>query len=104
METVCVPCLQFHNPSVHELRPHRLLQPLDRIHPECDSMISCSNPQAQYDAHKDEIELAIARVLGSGRYILGPEAQAFEKEFATFCGCGYGVGVNSGTDALMLTL
>ncbi|RPJ05864.1 MAG: DegT/DnrJ/EryC1/StrS family aminotransferase, partial [Deltaproteobacteria bacterium] len=40
----------------------------------------------------------------SGRYILGPEVEAFEKEFADYIGVASGVGVNSGTDALHLAL
>lgn len=47
---------------------------------------------------------AFERVVRSGRYVLGPEVEAFEREFASFCGCGYGVGVASGTDALFLAL
>jgi dTDP-4-amino-4,6-dideoxygalactose transaminase len=45
-------------------------------------MILCANPKAAYLAHKVEIDAAVARVLESGRYILGPEVSAFEAEFA----------------------
>jgi dTDP-3-amino-3,4,6-trideoxy-alpha-D-glucose transaminase len=51
-----------------------------------------------------ELDLAIHRVLQSGVYVGGAEVEAFEHEFATFCGAGYAVGVNSGTDALELAL
>jgi dTDP-4-amino-4,6-dideoxygalactose transaminase len=51
-----------------------------------------------------EIEVAIGRVLRSGRYILGEELSAFEKEFASFLGSRYALGVGSGTDALTLAL
>lgn len=51
----------------------------------------------------DEILEAVTAAVRGGRYILGPEVQAFESEFASFCEVPYGVGVASGTDALLLT-
>ena len=51
-----------------------------------------------------EIETAIARVLGSGWYILGPELEALEAEFASYLRIPYAAGVASGTDALTLAL
>lgn len=68
------------------------------------AMILCSNPKAQYLAHKKEIDAAIKRVLDSGWYILGKEVQAFEEEFAEYIGVSYGVGVGSGTEAIHLAL
>jgi len=59
---------------------------------------------AQYQDLQDEIDAAIHRVLSSGRYILGPEVEALEHEIAALCGVRYGVGVASGTDALLLIL
>ena len=53
---------------------------------------------------RDEIDAAIARVLSSGRYIQGPEVEAFEDEFAGYCGARHCVGVASGLDALTLLL
>lgn len=57
---------------------------------------------------EDEIESesadAFLRVLRSGRFILGDEVEAFEREFASYCGTACGVGVASGTDALVLAL
>ena len=50
------------------------------------------------------VEAAIRRVLDSGWFVLGPEVEAFEAEFAAACGAAYAVGVNTGTDALMLAL
>ncbi|MGV8081445.1 MAG: DegT/DnrJ/EryC1/StrS family aminotransferase [Syntrophales bacterium] len=67
-------------------------------------MILCSNPLAQYHAFKEGIDEAIARVLNGGRYILGEEVRAFEKEFAQYIGVSHGVGVGSGTEALHLAL
>lgn len=67
-------------------------------------MIQCANPLAQYKSHDKEILEAIKRVLDSGNYILGPEVDAFENSFGSYCGVKYAVGVNSGTDALILAL
>jgi dTDP-4-amino-4,6-dideoxygalactose transaminase len=58
----------------------------------------------QYERYQEEINEAIKRVLRSGRYILGTELLSFEKEFAEYIGCRYGIGVASGTDALVLAL
>ncbi len=63
-----------------------------------------ANPRAQYEAHRDEINAAIQRTLDSGWYIRGQEVQAFEAEFAAFCGVKCAVGVGSGTEALWLAL
>lgn len=63
-----------------------------------------SNPKANYLAHKDEIDAAIARVLDSGWYILGQEVTAFEKEFAAYIGARFAIGLGSGTEALHLAL
>ncbi|HTL47177.1 MAG TPA: DegT/DnrJ/EryC1/StrS family aminotransferase [Verrucomicrobiae bacterium] len=50
------------------------------------------------------IEAALRRVLSNGRFILGPEVAAFEKEFARAAGTPYCVGTASGTDAITLAL
>src|SRR5579862_9563785 len=63
-----------------------------------------ADPGANYRAHKAAIDAAIARVLEGGRYILGPELLAFEREFAAYIGCRHGIGVASGTEALVLAL
>jgi len=62
------------------------------------------DPSRDYAAHRQEYLAACDRVLSSGRLILGPETEAFEQEFADFAGAGYGVGCNSGTDALVLAM
>ena len=59
---------------------------------------------AQYARLKDEIDAAIADVLKSGRYVLGPEVEAFEDMFARSCAARHAVGVNSGTSALTVSL
>ncbi len=50
------------------------------------------------------IEAAIRRVVASGWFILGPEVESFEDEFARACGARHAVAVNSGTDAIALIL
>jgi dTDP-4-amino-4,6-dideoxygalactose transaminase len=67
-------------------------------------LISCGNPRAQYESRREAIDCAIRRVLESGRYVLGDEVSAFEREFADYLGVRYGVGVGSGTEALHLAL
>jgi dTDP-4-amino-4,6-dideoxygalactose transaminase len=59
---------------------------------------------AQYAAIGDEIREAVDRVLASQQFILGREGTAFEEEIARLCGVAHGVGVASGTDALILAL
>lgn len=58
----------------------------------------------QSDALQPELNAAIARVVASGWYILGPEVQAFEDEFAAYCGATHAIGVASGAEALYLAL
>lgn len=58
----------------------------------------------QYAAVGPEIRAAVERVLASQQLVLGKEGAALEKELAAFCGVTYGVGLASGTDALILAL
>lgn len=57
-----------------------------------------------YSELKSEIDDAIARVMTSGWYVGGQEVEAFEEEFATYCGARFAVGVANGLDALTLSL
>jgi len=59
---------------------------------------------AQYAAIGAEIRTAVERVLASQQFVLGREGAAFEQEIAQLCGGAHGVGVASGTDALILAL
>jgi dTDP-4-amino-4,6-dideoxygalactose transaminase len=59
---------------------------------------------AQFGPIKNEIMQAIEQVLDSMHLFLGPNMQAFEEEFAAYCGSRFGVGVGNGTDALHLAL
>ena len=56
---------------------------------------------AQY---RDELVEAATRVIDSGWYIQGEEVEAFEREFADYCGTRHCIGVANGLDALTLTL
>jgi len=50
------------------------------------------------------VTAALARVVASGWYVLGPEVEHFEAEFAAACGAPHAVGVGTGTDAITLIL
>lgn len=59
---------------------------------------------AQYMTIRDEIHAAMDRVIESQQFILGPEVEALEGEIAAYSQCQYGIGVSSGTDALLVSL
>jgi dTDP-4-amino-4,6-dideoxygalactose transaminase len=63
-----------------------------------------TDPRAAYLAQAGEIDAAIREVLDAGRYILGQQVAAFEREFADWLGAGHALGVASGTDAITLAL
>src|SRR5215471_2753402 len=58
----------------------------------------------QYRSIKAEIDAAIAEVLESQHFILGPKVEQCEKAIARYCGCSHGVGVSSSSDALLACL
>jgi dTDP-4-amino-4,6-dideoxygalactose transaminase len=57
-----------------------------------------------YDELRAELDDAIVRVVRSGWYILGPEVEAFEREFAEYCGAKHAIGLANGLDALHMAL
>ena len=67
-------------------------------------MIPVADPRRAVAAQRRELDAAIARVLESGRYVLGPEHDAFESELSAYLGVAHCVAVASGTDALELAL
>lgn len=69
-----------------------------------DHPIPILDLKAQYSSIKDEIQVALNRVLESQQFILGPEVEALEHSLAEYCQCKYAFGVSSGTDALLLSL
>jgi dTDP-4-amino-4,6-dideoxygalactose transaminase len=58
----------------------------------------------QYRALKSELDAALLRVSESQHFILGPEVKALEAAVAKYCGCEFGIGISSGTDALLIAL
>jgi dTDP-4-amino-4,6-dideoxygalactose transaminase len=60
--------------------------------------------KVQYQEVKVEVDAAVVAVLEGGHFILGPEVQTFEREFAAYCSAPFAVGLNSGTSALHLAL
>jgi dTDP-4-amino-4,6-dideoxygalactose transaminase len=58
----------------------------------------------QYEQYKSEIDAVVQEVLKKGSFILGENVSLFEEEFSSYCGCKYGIGVGSGTEALHLAL
>jgi len=67
-------------------------------------MIPYLDLKAQYHQIKSEVDAAIARVVESGNFVLGPEVTEFEQRFAEYCDARHCVAVNSGTSALHLAL
>lgn len=69
-----------------------------------ETPIPQTDPHAGYVERKSAIDAAIARVLDSGWYILGREAEVFEQRFAGLIGVAHGIGCGNGTDAVELAL
>src|SRR5262245_21095803 len=60
--------------------------------------------KAQYASIKPEVDAAIAEVMGSQHFILGPKVEECEKAVARYSNCTHGIGVSSGSDALLACL
>ncbi len=58
----------------------------------------------QHEPLEAAFKAAFERVLGSNRFVLGPDVMELEREMAAYCDCGYGIGVSSGTDALLVAM
>ena len=67
-------------------------------------MIPLVDVKAQYAPFIPELQARFAEVLESGRFIFGPEVEAFEREAAAYLGVPHAIGVANGTDALVLAL
>ena len=67
-------------------------------------MILNANPYLENKFFSKKVKKKISKVINSGRYILGKEVKNFEKKFSNFIGSKYALGVNSGTDALIIAL
>ena len=59
---------------------------------------------AQYSAIRDELLEAMRNVCDSQKFILGPNVEELEKQIARYSDCSFGIGVSSGTDALLVAL
>jgi len=59
---------------------------------------------AEHSPYRRELQTAFERVLDSGRFVLGPEVEAFEREIAAWIGVPHAIGVSNGSDALLLAL
>jgi len=60
--------------------------------------------KAQLDTIREDVKEVVNEVLESTRYIMGPKVTELEEQIATYCGARYGIGVSSGTDALLIAL
>ncbi len=60
--------------------------------------------KAQYTTIRDQVQDAIERVLESQQFILGAEVEALEREIAAYSQCEFGIGMSSGTDAILVAL
>ena len=67
-------------------------------------MIGFLNLKRLNALYSNELKDACSRVIDSGHYIMGPELEAFEKEFADYCASKYALGVANGLDALRIIL
>jgi dTDP-4-amino-4,6-dideoxygalactose transaminase len=74
-------------------QPNPLLEPVPQL-----------DLAAQYSAIGAEIRTAVERVMASQKFVLGGEGTTLEEEIARLCGAAHGVGLASGTDALILAL
>jgi dTDP-4-amino-4,6-dideoxygalactose transaminase len=69
-----------------------------------DDLVPALDLAPEIEALWEELHEAFRRVLRSGQFIMGPEVEAFEREVADYLGVAHAVGVNSGTDALVIAL
>ena len=69
-----------------------------------DGPVPLLDLKAQYAALREEIQAAMDQVVEAQYFILGPEVQGLEKEVAAYSQCEFGIGISSGTDALLVAL
>ena len=69
-----------------------------------NKIINVWDYKKEYYSLKSKILNNVNKVFNSGTLILGPEVKKFELNFSKFVNCKYGVGVNSGTDAILIAL
>src|SRR5687767_3310993 len=76
----------------------------ERLNPRTAMNVPILELRSQYLAYQAEFDAAIREVLEAGWFVLGRQGEAFEQEFAAYCGAAHAVGVGSGTEALHLAL
>src|SRR5690606_6066596 len=91
-----------HRPRLQEGQRHR--SPEDPMSPTATRNIPILDLTPEIEALWDELNAAFQRVIRSGQFIGGPEVEAFEREAAAYLGVEHAIGVNSGTDALVIAL
>jgi len=72
--------------------------------PQSAMQVPLLDLRPQYQPLAKEIQAAIERVCASQHFILGPAVRELEASVAAYCQCRHGIGVSSGTDALLLAL
>jgi len=72
--------------------------------PASKTIVPLLDLKAQWATVKEEVTQAVAAVFESQQFILGPVVEECEKRIAEYCRCGFGVGVTSGTDALLIAM
>jgi len=91
------------NPSV-SLRPSWLPVIREEQVPDRDMHVPLFDASSMHESLQQELETALLQVLHSGQFILGENVTVLESTIAAYCGSSYGVGVSSGTDALLIAL
>src|SRR6185312_10309855 len=71
---------------------------------QCLETVQVSSPKESFGSLRKEILEAIRDCLDGGRYILGEQVANFERDFASFVGVDFAIGVANGTDALRIAL
>lgn len=79
-------------------------EPLTAAQQNTTAPVPLLDLKAQYAVIRDEVRAAVDKVMDSQVFIMGPEVQALEEEVAAYANCRFGIGMSSGTDALLATL
>ena len=99
--------MKYRAAFVHSISTSKPLVTLSQLEPWIDPLsvrVPIVELKSQYRAHQAELDAAIREVLEASWFILGRQGEAFESEFAAYCGARHAVGVGSGTEALHLAL
>src|SRR5205807_3972719 len=72
--------------------------------PETERLLPLVDLAAQHAQLREQLDAAFSATLLTSAFVLGPEASAFETEFAEYCGTGHAIACGNGTDALEMAL